>query len=160
MQAIFLEHTSTVWQHDKGTLETTQEGPRLWLDPRKDCRCQLCPWHTVLRHREVALTQVREVGAVCNIMKDDRDTSFLFFDSKIHLPSHGDTAIITGTAYFNNCFVWVKREEMARPVLQHQGLVKDEAQLCVWMLTDAQALVLWPELQREKETSGLEVGGA
>lgn len=29
---------------------------------------------------------------------------------------------------------------MAWPVLQHQGLVKDEAQLCVWMLTDAQAL--------------------
>lgn len=28
------------------------------------------------------------------------------------------------------------------------------------MLTDAQALVPWPELQREKETSGLEVGGA
>lgn len=46
---------------------------------------------------------------------------------------------------------------MARPVLQHQGRVKDEAQLCVWMLTDAQAL---GTMARASEREGnKQVGG-
>lgn len=42
-------------------------------------------------------------------------------------------------------------------MLQHQGLVKDEAQLCVWMLTDAQAL---GTMARASEREGYKrVGG-